>query len=99
MLLIAGTIRLPSERVSDARFAMKRMVESSRAEDGCNEYCYAEDLFDPGLIHVKEVWRDPLALERHFASDHLAQWRATWPDLGIQDRNLWVYEVGEPRRA
>jgi len=99
MLLIAGTIRLPSDRVSDALFAMKRMVESSRAEEGCEEYCYAQDLFDPGLIHVKELWRDQMALDRHFASVHLAGWRAAWPELGIHDRDLCVYDVGEPRRT
>ncbi len=78
---------------------MKRMVEASRAEDGCLEYGYAEDIFDAGLIHVKELWRDQATLDRHFASDHIAAWRATWPSLGIRDRNLRVYDVGEARRT
>jgi quinol monooxygenase YgiN len=98
MLLIVGTIRVASEKLSEARPVMKRMLESSRAEDGCEEYVYAEDLLDAGLIHVKELWRDQAALDRHFASEHLAAWRSTWPGLGITDRNLRVYEVGEGRR-
>jgi quinol monooxygenase YgiN len=97
MLLIVGTVRLPPERLSDARPIMKTMVESSRAEDGCAEYSYAEDVLDPGLIHVKETWRDQAALTRHFASDHIAKWRATWPALGVGDRSLRVYDVDEPR--
>lgn len=96
MLLIIGTIRLHPEKLSDARPIMRVMVESSRAEDGCGEYSYAEDVLDPGLIHVKETWRDQAALDRHFASDHLADWRRSWPRLGIRDRDLRVYEVGEP---
>ena len=99
MLLIVGTIRLPPERLSDARPIMRATVESSRAEDGCVEYGYAEDVLDPGLIHVKEVWRDQAALDQHFESDHIADWRASWPGLGIKDRDLRVYEVGEPRRT
>lgn len=99
MLLIVGTIRLPSSRLSDARPAMRRMVESSRAEDGCEEYSYAEDLFDPGLIRVIEIWRDQVALDRHFASDHIANWRAAWPDLGIRDRSLRLYDAHEPRET
>jgi quinol monooxygenase YgiN len=98
MLLIVGTIRLPAEKLSDARPIMRAMVKHSRAEDGCAEYCYAEDVLDPGLIHVKELWRDQATLDRHFASDHLADWRAAWPKLEIKDRNLRIYEVGEARR-
>src|ERR1700722_13783543 len=99
MLLIIGTVRLPAANLSDARPAMQRMIESSRAEDGCEEYSYAEDIFDPGLIHVKEMWRDQAALDQHFASDHIGEWRSTWSALDIRDRNLSVYDVGEPRET
>lgn len=99
MLLIVGSIRLPPGRLPDARPIMKVMVDRSRAEDGCAEYGYAEDVLDPGLIHVKELWRDQAALDRHFASVHTAEWRSWWPSLGIKDRDLRVYEVGEPRPA
>ncbi|MEP9399206.1 putative quinol monooxygenase [Mesorhizobium sp. KR2-14] len=97
MLLIVGTIRLPPDNLMAARPVMARMVLASRAEDGCEEYSYAEDVLDPGLIHVKEMWRDQAALDRHFASEHIAAWRTTWQELGIGERNLRVYEVGPPR--
>lgn len=99
MLLIVGTVRLPPENLSKARPIMASMVAASRAEDGCEESCYAEDVLEPGLIHVKEMWCDQQALDRHFASEHIAEWRSAWPGLGIGDRNLRVYEVGEPRQA
>jgi len=99
MLLIVGTIRLPAGNVAPARPAMRRMIEASRAEDGCEEYSYAEDVLDAGLIHVKELWRDQAALDRHFESGHQAQWRESWPRLGISSRDLRVYDVSEPRRT
>lgn len=97
MLLIIGTIRLPAENLDLARPVMAEMLRASRAEDGCLDYGYAEDVLDPGLIRVSELWRDQEALDRHFASSHIARWRAEWPRLGIGERNLEVYEVGEPR--
>lgn len=97
MLLIVGTVRLPADKLDAARPVMRRMVEASRAEPGCLDYGYAEDVLDPGLIHVKELWTDQAALDRHFASLHIAEWRAAWPLLGIGERRLVVYEVGEPR--
>ncbi|WEE76337.1 antibiotic biosynthesis monooxygenase [Comamonas testosteroni] len=86
MLLIVGTVRLPSENLALARPAMRAMVEASRAEPGCLEYGYAEDVLVPGLIHVKELWSDQAALDAHFASAHIQTWRAAWPELGIGQR-------------
>jgi len=96
MLLIVGTVRLPPDNLAVARPAMERMVQASRAEPGCLLYVYAEDLFDPGLIHVKEMWVDRDALDRHFAAAHLAEWRAAWPALGIGDRDLALFDVAGP---
>ena len=93
--LIIGTIRLPAAQLAAARPAMAAMVAASRAEDGCLAYAYAEDVLEPGLIRVTELWRDEAALARHFASAHLAQWRATWAALGIGERSLTRHAVGE----
>ena len=97
MLVIIGTIRLPAENLAAARPVMKMMLERSRAEAGCLSYAYAEDVLESGLIHITELWEDQAALDRHFASAHLAAWRAAWPGLGICDRNLVLYETGAAR--
>jgi quinol monooxygenase YgiN len=97
MLLIIGTVRLPAAKLDEARPAMASMVEATRAEAGCVEYFYAEDVLDAGLIHVTERWVDRASLDAHVKSAHIASWRASWPSLGIGERNLWSYEVGEPK--
>lgn len=95
MLLITGTIRLPASRLADARPAMRTMIEASRAEPGCHEYSYAEDVLDPGLMHINELWDTRTHLQAHFRSDHIAAWRAHWAELEISERNLKLYVVGE----
>ncbi len=95
-ILVIGTVRLPPEKLGEARAAMTAMMTASRAEDGCLEYAYAQDLLDPGLIRVTEAWRDREALAAHFRTPHLAAWRALFPDLQITDRDLALYEAGEP---
>lgn len=97
MLLIVGTVRLPAHNMEAARPIMKRMADASRLEEGCLEYCYAEDVLEPGLIRVLEMWVDRDALDQHFASAHLVEWRAAWPSLGIGDRKLRLFDVGESR--
>src|SRR3546814_7439457 len=76
---------------------MAQLISASRAENGCEEYFYAEDVLDQGLIHVRELWHDKAALDRHFASEHIATWRAAWLKLGTTDRDLRLYEVGKTR--
>lgn len=93
MQLIIGTIRLPPENLERARTAMQRMTMASRAEDGCLAYSYAQDVLEPGLIRVQELWRDSVALEKHWASVHFFEWRAQWPALGITDRQLMCYQL------
>lgn len=97
MLVIIGTIRLPAERLDEARPAMQRMISGSRTEPGCIDYSYAQDVLDAGLIHVTEVWSNREALDAHFRSPHIADWRASWAALGIGERNLMLYEAGEPK--
>ncbi|MFD2058185.1 putative quinol monooxygenase [Mesorhizobium calcicola] len=97
MLLIIGTIRLSPERLGEAKPVMERMVLASRTEPGCLEYSYAQDVLDTGLIRITEVWSDRAALDAHFRSPHIADWRASWPALGIGERNLVLYEAGEPK--
>ncbi len=94
MLVIVGTVRLPPENLALARPAMARMIAGSRAEPGCRGYSYAEDVLDPGLIRVTELWDDRAALDAHFASPHIAEWRTAWPALGLHSRDLTLHEVG-----
>jgi quinol monooxygenase YgiN len=96
MLLIVGTVRVPPGGVLAAKAAMAEMIAASRAEVGCLDYVYAEDVLDPGLVHVKEMWTDRAALRRHFGTDHISRWRASWQNLGISARDLRLYEVGDP---
>lgn len=93
MLLVIGTIRVAPEAVARVRPVMDELVRATRLEDGCIEYSCAEDLMDPGLLHVKEIWRDKAAIEAHFQAPHIAKAGAAMADLNVQDRELRMCEV------
>ncbi|MGI3903347.1 MAG: putative quinol monooxygenase [Janthinobacterium lividum] len=97
MLLIVGVLRMGPGGLAAARHAMTTMIEKSRAEPGCRGYSYAEDVLEPGLIRVTEMWEDSAALDAHFASSHIAEWRAAWPSLGLHGRDLTLHEVDTSR--
>ncbi len=91
MLVIMGTVRIPDGGLDAARPAMARMLAASRAEDGCLAYSYAQDVLDPCIIHISERWRDRAALDAHFRTAHMAEWRAQFAAIGITDRDLSLY--------
>ncbi len=76
---------------------MRKVITASRKEAGCLEYFYAEDVLEPGLIHIAERWTDQAAFDEHFVSGHIAEWCGSWKHLGIHDRKLTIFEVNEPQ--
>ena len=98
MILVVGTFRVDPARLDAARPAMAAMIAASRGEDGCLQYSYSEDLLDAGLIHVAERWADREALAAHVETAHIAEWRAQWPALGLGERDLAIYHIGEVER-
>ena len=52
---------------------------------------------DAGPKEVLDQLQSMGAPVAHFQAAHMAEWRATWPDLGIHDRDLVLYESDEGR--
>ncbi len=92
-VIVSGTLRAACGLGPEVRVAMALMMAASRAEDGCESYSYAQDIEDPTLVHVFEVWRDRAAFEAHRRAPHLREWRARWPQLGLGDARLEVVTV------
>ena len=96
-VIIAGTVRVPVEKLASLRPHQLAMLAASRAEDGCLTYSYGEDVAEPGLIRVFEVWRDQAAIDAHFGAPHMAVWRAACSEHGVSERKLIAYETASQR--
>lgn len=96
MILVVGRFRLPPENLAVARQPMTRVISASRAEAGCLEYAYAEDLAEPGLFRVSEAWDSMAALEAHFRTPHMQAWQREREALGFHDRDVAAFEAGAP---
>lgn len=93
MIVIEGSVRIPPENLEAARAVMEQMIRASRAEEGCIDYAYSIDVLDPGLVRVSERWENRAALTAHFKTAHMTTWRSFFPQLGITDRSLRLYEA------
>lgn len=98
MIQINGTIGLAPGAVAnnpEALEAIRTMVAKSRAEDGCIDYTFAQDLTDPDTLVVFERWRDREALAAHGASAHMAEFQRAMAANPPVSRDLRVYETDE----
>ena len=93
MIVIAGSVRIKAESRDAAVRAALAMAEASQREDGCRAYRFSVDLADPTLVYVHEEWESAAALERHFATPHMAAFRASLPALVAAPASITRYEI------
>ena len=93
LVIVMGEFRLPPGRLDEARPMMRKVVDATRAEDGCIAYAYAEDVLDPGLIRVSEAWASAQHLSDHLAAPHMQVWKDERAGLGLTGRQITRYDV------
>ena len=95
MILVIGQFRMPAENMEAARPLMEKVMVATRAEPGCVEYNYAEDVLDPGLIRVSEVWHTREQLTAHLQTAHMVTWGEERAALGLSGRAIKVFNADD----
>ena len=95
MIIVAGTIRIPEERIDDIRDVARATLEATRKEAGCVVYSYAFDVVDRGLLRIFEQWESRAHLDAHGKEPHMDPWRAKLKEVGASERSILSYEAGE----
>jgi quinol monooxygenase YgiN len=94
MIAVLGTFRFPAEALAQARPLMRDVIGATLAEPGCRVYSYAEDVAEPGLFRVTELWDSREALSAHFRTPHMQAWAEQRAALGFLDRKIALHEIG-----
>jgi quinol monooxygenase YgiN len=97
MILIVGHMRVPAENVGRFRDAAAALIASTRQEQGCLAYAFAEDIGDPGLFHIAERWADEPAISAHNKTAHLAAFMGALPAMGPTAVRLARYDGVEEK--
>jgi quinol monooxygenase YgiN len=98
MIIVAGTFRVPEEKIDELLPVARATLAATRREAGCITYSYAFDVEDRGLVRVYEEWASRAHLSTHLRQPHMGPWRAKLAEIGAGERNLKAYEAtaGEP---
>lgn len=93
MIVIAGSVRIRPDARERAVTVALEMAAATRRESGCRAYRFSADLADPTVFYVHEEWDDDAALARHFATPHMATFRAALPGLVGGPAEITRFEV------
>jgi quinol monooxygenase YgiN len=91
-------MRIPAERMDEARPHMRAVIEATRGERGCLLYAYGEDVLDPGLLRIVERWEDWAGLEAHSKSAHVKAWGTYLRGIGTSGRDIQAHEGSNARK-
>lgn len=97
MLIVLADARFDPAQTAEIVAVARPMIEASRAEPGCAGYDYAFDMLEPGLMRVREWWRDEQALRDHFATPHMAAFLKGLRALKPASVTIKCHELGAER--
>jgi quinol monooxygenase YgiN len=93
MIVVSGVFEVEASDRDAAVAAAVRMATETRKEAGCQSYAFYADFEDANRIRVFEEWESGEALERHFRTPHMTEFRAALGKIKIERGQVFRYEV------
>ena len=72
MIIVAGSMSFAAADREDVVASLAEVTAASRADTGCVEYWWAEDLDEPNTFRFYECWESEELLNAHLAQPHEA---------------------------
>jgi len=81
------------EKVADFIEAARYIIDSSRAEAGCESYTLYQDPYNKTDLIFVEVWKDQVAIDNHFSMSYFKSFGPKTADWILKPAELKIYDV------
>lgn len=95
MIVIAGNAPIDPSKREQAKIAMKTMMDATLQEDGCITYQFLFNPWNDAEVRIFEEWETQDALDAHFQTDHMAEFRKALPSFLTGKFAIKRYVVSE----
>lgn len=95
MIVITVAVQSDPDSIAALTDAIVKMEAASRAEEGCQEYTFSQELGDPSKLRIVEHWRSEADLIAHFAAPHMAEFQAAMAAHPPKSMDLSCFEATE----
>ncbi len=99
MIVVNATVTASAATIDALKAAIADMERASRAEAGCHDYTFSVELSNPDVLRITERWESMAALKAHFATPHMASFRAAMaehPPKSVEAKFYQAEEVAPP---
>ncbi|MGB1286217.1 MAG: putative quinol monooxygenase [Aggregatilineales bacterium] len=93
MIVISGYTRINPDHREKAIAAAMKMSAESEAEDGCISYRFYGDFEKPDMLFLFEEWESQDALDAHFQTPHMSEFRKALSEIEILEQTLKRYVI------
>ncbi|MDR2206946.1 MAG: antibiotic biosynthesis monooxygenase [Flavobacteriaceae bacterium] len=87
---VVAVFRFKENYLADALELLKKLVHTTRKEEGCLQYDIFEDKNNKGVLFIVELWETEAHLFKHSSAEHLAEFRSQ--SAGMHEDTTLVYK-------
>jgi quinol monooxygenase YgiN len=95
MIVVVGRVRSDPARRDELLRVGQAVARASRAEEGCLSYRMYEDTEASNEFVFVEEWESQEALDRHFATPHIAEFMAAVPSTLVAAPQVRFHTVSQ----
>ena len=97
MINIIALVETSADDIDALRDTIAEMEAASRAEPGCDDYTFCQEVSDPNVLRINELWQSMDDLEAHFATPHMAKFNQAIAAHPPRSMTLRIHELGEEK--
>ena len=94
MIVVLVEVESSAEAIAGLREPLNVMQKASRAEEGCHDYTFSQEVCDPDRMRIVEIWESMDALQFHFGTKHMAAFREAMASSPPASMTVKVHELG-----
>jgi quinol monooxygenase YgiN len=94
MIVVLVEVETSAEAIEGLRAPLDVMQKASRAEEGCHDYTFSQEICDPNKMRIVEIWESMDALKFHFGTPHMEAFRKAMAASPPGSMTVKVHELG-----
>jgi len=94
MIIVLAEVESSADAIASLRDALVEMQTASRAEAGCHDYTFTQEIGDSDRLRIVELWESMDALREHFGMPHMAKFREALAASPPKSMDIKVHELG-----
>jgi len=94
MIVVLVEVESSAEAIEGLRDTLDVMQKASRAEEGCHDYTFSQEICDPSRMRIVEIWESMDALKFHFGTPHMAEFQKALAGSPPGKMTVKVHELG-----